>query len=171
MLSIRKQYLKQFVRGFYESEGNISRGAVYITNTNKELLQFMQRLLESLKFKTSLHMQIQSNPNWAPRYWLYLLGGVKESRRFLKVFKPCIKNYVGNIAPLGSDEFRRKISQAKKGRTIPWNKGRIYSPEIRRAISLGVKKKWQEPKYREKGLRHLKSLNQRREEFGCIRAG
>jgi hypothetical protein len=61
--------------------------------------------------------------------------------------------------------------RAGGGRTIPWNKGRIYSPEIRRAISLGVKKKWQEPEYREKGLRHLKSLNQRREEFGCIRAG
>ena len=44
-------------------------------------------------------------------------------------------------------ETKAKISLAKKGVTVAWNKGKAWNEEIKSKVSAGVKKLWQDPEY------------------------
>jgi intein-encoded DNA endonuclease-like protein len=94
IVSIDKQCAKEFVRGFYESEGHFdtSRKRVSMDNTDKKLLGLIKHLLRSFRFKSSLRgPYLRKNRKYKPEYRLNILGGQKEAIRFLEVIKPCIK--------------------------------------------------------------------------------
>ncbi len=91
-----KEFQKEFIRGFYESEGSLYRDKRYkncwtlsITNTDKKLIELINRLITNLGFKTSLS---SSRYRKKEVFYLRILGGTKEVRRFIKTINPVIKN-------------------------------------------------------------------------------
>jgi len=76
-----------FVRGIYESEGNIrkdSRGnrRIVIANTNLELLKLVQKIL----YKWGVYATISDSPKYQLRFFRS-----KDIQNFLKITRPCIK--------------------------------------------------------------------------------
>lgn len=96
---------KEFIRGFYESEGHFGKyprqhinhihrnWQLCVDHTNKKLLDLVRRLVKKLGFKFSLlGPYYRKNPRYKPEYRLNLLGGQGEIRRFLELINPCIKD-------------------------------------------------------------------------------
>ncbi len=81
--------IKEFIRGFYESEGSISKSrfAISICNTNIELLNFIKILLDKIGFNFNLRIY---------KYESFLCKNGKEALRFLNFINPCIKNIGGD---------------------------------------------------------------------------
>jgi len=93
------EYPKEFVRGFYESEGCLSiyksrkyrytNCKIIICNTKEELINLTKELLKILGF----HPTIRKKNNPLPRkpLWILVLGRKAEVKQFLDIVKPCIK--------------------------------------------------------------------------------
>lgn len=89
----------EFIEGFYESEGCISRTvskvygrvrySVIIVNTNKNLMTLMLKLLTNLGFNPTLNVR-KSKPPRKPIWALCLLRQNEVSSFFNKI-QPCIK--------------------------------------------------------------------------------
>jgi hypothetical protein len=92
IVKIAELYPKDFIRGFYESEGAFyETGRSYqirIANTNKELIMLVKKLIERLGSKTSLYEEIRERK---PIYRIYILGGMEQRLRFINEIQPCIK--------------------------------------------------------------------------------
>jgi len=90
-----KDKVISFIRGFYESEGSAKKwyNVVYVTmsNSNKNLIKLLHRLVSMAGFKTSIHKTFDKRHN-SYMYCLYILGSSKEKLDFLKLINPCIKN-------------------------------------------------------------------------------
>lgn len=101
--NLAKEYPKDFIRGFYESEGclTVYRPKKYqyvtfqvcIVNTNKWLIHFLKDLLEELQFSPTVHVRRPQQPHWKP-IWVLSISRKAEVIRFLEEIKPCIK---GNL--------------------------------------------------------------------------
>jgi len=91
---ISKKYKPEFIRGFYDSDGSlqhrtINSWRVALYNSNRELIHFVKRTLESLGFKLSLY---SSQRDIRQReYNLTLLGGTEEAKKFMEIIQPTIK--------------------------------------------------------------------------------
>lgn len=93
-----KEEKKEFVRGFYESEGSFyaSRKHGYrlkISNTSKEILEFIKECCESLEIK-GWHLyefKDKRNPNWSVIYDL-VLRRKQIIQQFFSIINPVIKN-------------------------------------------------------------------------------
>jgi intein-encoded DNA endonuclease-like protein len=87
-------YESDFLRGFYESEGSISRpphsSQIHIYNTNLELLGFVQNLLGKMNFKSKITLARKGSDRRKPCYQLYFCGQ-SEVERFLDTTRPKIK--------------------------------------------------------------------------------
>jgi len=91
-----KKFMVAFLRGFYESEGTIehrSRNNYRITiyNTNNNLVELVECCLNNLNFKFSEYITTHKGRKNKPLYHIGILGGNKETTRFLSLIKPCIK--------------------------------------------------------------------------------
>lgn len=93
----KDNFFKEFLRGFYESEGTINKWELGLSNTNKELLTKIQRKLHQLSFKSSLRGSYERRGDRKPSYQLYILGGKQERSRFLEMIKPSIKREGGGM--------------------------------------------------------------------------
>ena len=91
-----KSTAKEFVRGFYESEGTnyvsrTSRGRPYwvieLTNSNLEILKLVKKAIEKIGF----HFHLSKKHN--KMYRLYSAHALRN-RLFLEEIKPCIKNQI-----------------------------------------------------------------------------
>lgn len=99
---IIRGYEKEFVRGFYESEGSIetyTRLQITISNTNYELLRVVQDSLEVL----GIHSKIYTNKVYPTRKGYNTCYRIAISNRegvlnFLGIIAPCIKNLKKNLA-------------------------------------------------------------------------
>lgn len=88
-----KGFTRQFIRGFYESEGGNKRGEmITIINTSLDLICLVRSLLEGLGFRTSFRRETKEGKR--DKYCIYVLGGWKERKRFIEEIKPCIKNHI-----------------------------------------------------------------------------
>lgn len=84
-----EEKIKEFVRGFYESEGHTRRNYYYsFCNTNREILELVQRLLGKLAIQSTLHGPYH-NGIWRPRYNLYIPA--TDGQRFISQIQPLIK--------------------------------------------------------------------------------
>ncbi len=95
--------LKEFVRGFFESEGSYYKqdhGSYYQThcqmaNTDLDRLKMFEKGLSRLSFKTKIYVHEEHRENRKPfHYILRVLGGKTEHARFIEKIKPCIKNHL-----------------------------------------------------------------------------
>jgi len=98
-LLANEELIKAFVKGFYESEGTCGTYAGYgsvakleFWNTDKSLLEMVQRLLRKLGFEFTLYGPYKPRK----KHWksLYCLSTKKRSQviEFLRTIKPCVKN-------------------------------------------------------------------------------
>jgi len=99
-----KDYIPQFVRGFYESEGSFAKrkhglSRLRIVNAKKDLIDLVARLIEKLGFKVSIRYHRDKRPNRKGTYCIEILGGELERRRFIEIIKPVNKNL--NVEPQG----------------------------------------------------------------------
>jgi len=92
---------EEFIRGFYESEGSfiekeyLDRGAgkvkfyrnLHIFNTNKELIEFVNKLLKKLGLRTSLKVEVR----WTHKDKYRLRVLTKDVDKFFEIIKPVIK--------------------------------------------------------------------------------
>lgn len=107
-LSKNDEVKKGFLRGFYESEGNLNYNrfgcpTLRIFNTKKELLEVVEELLGHFGFKCSWSSRLPSLGN-KTLFTIGLLGGKKEIERFFDLINPSIK----------CDEVKIVISRALK---------------------------------------------------------
>ena len=91
--SIAKEYPLDFLRGFYEAEGNRyydKHGVLYIkiSNKNARLLDICAKTLGRLGYQCRIYKQSKQNYYW---YVLYVFGTTEEKKRFLNMLSPCIK--------------------------------------------------------------------------------
>jgi len=97
---IAKQYPKEYLRGFFESEGSYVIGPngdvrVHFSNTNRELLMTVQRLLALLGYESKLYEfkhKSQFIGQEVTAYRLNLLGSSEKKHGFVRELKPVIKN-------------------------------------------------------------------------------
>ena len=91
------RYMWPFIRGFYESEGNITlrhTGAyreLRITNTNLELISKIQRFLESQSFTPHLRVQQREQGERCKKAYTLAISRHDKIREFLGKANPCIK--------------------------------------------------------------------------------
>jgi intein-encoded DNA endonuclease-like protein len=94
--------LKEFVRGFFESEGSYyDRDYPYyqtfclMVNTEQTIIHLFEKALSQLSFKTSIHRHEEKRKDRKRFvYKLWILGGKSEHNRFIELIKPCIKNHL-----------------------------------------------------------------------------
>jgi intein-encoded DNA endonuclease-like protein len=97
-LTVPKGYTKDFLRGFYESEGSLykfktSHGfQLFFTNTDEALVHLVKSLIEFNGYEASLFKRKQRGWGIRPVYTLYVLGSSGEKAKFLEWINPCIKN-------------------------------------------------------------------------------
>lgn len=88
-------YELDFIRGFYEAEGNISKSRytykMRISNTNYEILNMISDYLTSIGIKNTIHRYVNSSG-----CIYYQLGVYKDAELFLSLIKPSIKFLFGN---------------------------------------------------------------------------
>jgi len=89
------KYPKEFIRGFYESEGcyhmaQKKYSRIIIVNTDERLIKLVKKLIENLGFKTNLYQRPQIKSNWK-RVWALTMYNKEEIKKFLKEINPCIK--------------------------------------------------------------------------------
>ncbi|MDP6648157.1 MAG: LAGLIDADG family homing endonuclease [Candidatus Woesearchaeota archaeon] len=97
---ISEKYPIDFLRGFYESEGNFSTYKskkyffitykITIVNTDKKLIDLVKFLLDRLGFHPTYHKRNQLKSNWKP-LWALTLCRKLEVKQFIQLIKPCIK--------------------------------------------------------------------------------
>jgi intein-encoded DNA endonuclease-like protein len=97
---IAVKHPKDFLRGFYESEGcahlrQKRRLSVTFANDDLNLIEIAKDCLAVLGYKCSIHTSRKGN--YAPTYHLYVMGTTDEKFELLHMINPCIKN------PSGSD--------------------------------------------------------------------
>ena len=90
----RRTFVKEFIRGFYESEGNnfIRRGhkkgwEISIVNKNRDLLSLVDLLLSDLGF--DFHW---GNTGIDGKYYRLRSSNSIQNYRFMREISPCIKN-------------------------------------------------------------------------------
>lgn len=88
------EYAIAFLRGFYESEGNISKASknsyrLAIYNSDKELIEFVKQLISNLKIPTSLYSTKRDGKK--REYTIRILGRAQNIKRFLSLINPIIK--------------------------------------------------------------------------------
>ena len=96
------ELLKEFVRGFYESEGSyFKRASPYdetlcqLSNTDLEITELFKKAISHLSFKTSVYCHKERRKDRKQFvYNLNILGGKHERARFIQLIKPRIKNSV-----------------------------------------------------------------------------
>jgi len=95
----RKSYILFFVKGFYESEGSYikSKKLVSISNTNHDLLLFVQKILLKTNIKSNVYGPYRRKHNFdGYKYFAnesYLLVSKQnESKKFIKLVNPIFKN-------------------------------------------------------------------------------
>ena len=106
---IASEYPVDFLRGFFESEGSISKhrqgGKCYyqvvIGNTDKKLISLVREIIEKLGYRTSLHILNQGK--YKPEYQLLVLGNVLEKAKFVNLIKPSIRQF-----PLSEEDIRSR---------------------------------------------------------------
>ena len=96
-----KENMKEFIRGFYESEGtNSETGSekrkyknweINMVNTNFEVIMLVKEVLDKLGFKFSLYIQ---EPSGKSKKVAYILSSQARDQNyeFLELIKPVIKN-------------------------------------------------------------------------------
>ncbi|MBE8539411.1 LAGLIDADG family homing endonuclease [Geoglobus acetivorans] len=87
---INDDFRKEFIRGFYESEGHRAHSNIQMYNTNLKLLKLIKAQLEKLGFKVSIKTYTRRNRK--PEHVLTVLGGKKEVLRFIQIINPITKN-------------------------------------------------------------------------------
>jgi intein-encoded DNA endonuclease-like protein len=97
IMQTNTEYVKAFLRGFYESEGCLhlrKEGGirVSVSNTKKELIDLVARAVEHLGFKYSITTYKDERYTNGVCYRLEILGRRPEKERFIKLINPCIKN-------------------------------------------------------------------------------
>jgi len=98
--------LKEFIRGFYESEGTNAKNGIQFSNTNYEIISFVKKIIEEEGFKTSFHERKKEKE--ANEYTLRILGGANECNRFISKIKPVIKNEIRKITPIKVCNFSKE---------------------------------------------------------------
>jgi len=86
----KRQYIINFLRGLYESDGSCRRHGLYIGGTNKRLMQFTKHCLSSLGFHFHWSAEDRSKSGYKTLYRIRLTRDA-EITRFLKTINPCIK--------------------------------------------------------------------------------
>ncbi len=84
----------EFIRGFYEAEGNVSYGdytyRLRISNTNYDILEFIKNYLISIGITNTIKQYTNKTSNCV----YYQLGIYKDAEKFLKSVNPCLKYIV-----------------------------------------------------------------------------
>lgn len=90
---VPEKFYKDFLRGIYESDGTKTAYQVKIVDTDLDLIKWIQKMIETLGFKTNLICQKQGKKAWGskPLYNVYTLGGKAAVSAFLNTIKPVIK--------------------------------------------------------------------------------
>lgn len=101
LIGNNKSRIRAFLRGIYESEGCPGNGArdktfyPSISNTDKNLIDFVEQLIRKLGYRTSRIVKdytgIKGKSHWKTLYEIYVRGKNKEKIKFLREIKPCIK--------------------------------------------------------------------------------
>ena len=90
---------KEFIRGFYESEGSYYKGYnklgglqrnLCIYNTNKELIDLVARILREMGFTISVTVDRRQHLGWKDKYKIRVWA--KDIHKFFYLIKPVIKN-------------------------------------------------------------------------------
>lgn len=94
------EYAIAFLRGFYESEGSISKASkkswrLAIYNSDKELIEFVKQLIDGLGIPTTLYSVKRDDKK--REYIIRILGRAQNIKRFLSLINPIIK---------GAEEWR-----------------------------------------------------------------
>lgn len=64
----------EFIRGFFDSEGSVFGYSVRMSNDNKELLGYVQKLLGKLGIESKLHSQVRPDKHNKVEYHLSIAG-------------------------------------------------------------------------------------------------
>lgn len=88
----KKCYMISFLRGFYESEGyyNSNNKTISISNTDKEILKLVSKFLSKLNIFSKIYGPYKKENGWRDEYCLVITKR-KDSKRFLRLIKSCIK--------------------------------------------------------------------------------
>jgi DNA-binding transcriptional regulator WhiA len=88
-----QELIASFIRGFYESEGNYYKPehCIHIYNTDRELIEMLQRLLQKLGLNFNIYVKKHNGRSNKPLYVLHKKHG-EEVRKFFEIVKPCIKH-------------------------------------------------------------------------------
>lgn len=99
-----KEAIIAFIRGFYESEGNLyldknsNYCSAHIHNTNLRLLKIIRNWIESLGIKSKFYGPYKNNGGLGyktkPLYKVSI-SYTKDTHKFLDLINPCIKNISG----------------------------------------------------------------------------
>lgn len=94
---IAEQYPESFVRGFYDSEGCLvkadRRRYIQFSNTDESTICLVRKLIGKIGFRVSLRAYWRKHIA-KKEYSLFILGGTKESKRFLSKINPSIQRKV-----------------------------------------------------------------------------
>ena len=103
---IAEEYPASFIRGFFQSEGSITKdGRVFMANTDSQIADIVRCVLNKLGFRSSYYPS---------SHQIYILGGRKSMRRFLSVMRlGCQGVYADAVNPT---KLREEIFQ----HPAPW---------------------------------------------------
>lgn len=93
LLLDKPELMREFIRGFYESEGTYSPPPnirIEMVNSNRELILLCKRLLEKLGYRGTHLIERKRKPPRKIQYRLYIRR-IIEVNRFLAEIKPKIK--------------------------------------------------------------------------------
>lgn len=77
--NIAEQYPVEFIRGFFQSEGSITKdGRVFLSNKNTQTINLVRNILNRLGFRNSYYLS---------SHQIYILGGILTRKRFLRLMK------------------------------------------------------------------------------------
>jgi intein-encoded DNA endonuclease-like protein len=88
-----QELIASFIRGFYESEGSYYKPEhyIHIYNTDMELIEMLQRLLQKLGLNFNIYVKKRNSRSNKPLYVLHKKSK-KEVLKFFEMVKPCIKH-------------------------------------------------------------------------------
>lgn len=98
-----EEYVKEFLRGFYESEGyyyyegDVKRPYIGIINCKFDLINLVNNLINKLSFDTKLY-KLKRSPSAFKKgiYYKITIRKKEQPEKFIKTIKPCIKNIPTN---------------------------------------------------------------------------
>jgi DNA repair photolyase len=85
---LKSSWLKGFLAGIFDAEGSYSQGILRISNTDADILEYIQKALASFDFR--FRVETPKRVNQKPIYVIRLLGGLRESLRFFHTVDPAI---------------------------------------------------------------------------------